>query len=386
MSNPITISSISSISALGFNDDEIWSNYCKDNHVLSELALAGKSIMVSKLSEELELKVSELKENNYKYRNLDRTVLLGILVARKAMEKAKWDVSSSLGINVGSSRGATELFERYYIKFLENNRAEVLTSPTTTLGNISSWIAHDLNSKGLTISHSITCSTALHALLNGVAWLRSGMAKKFIIGGVEAPLTPFTIEQMHALKIYSSKGHLNYPCRSMDLEKTDNTMVLGEAAGVACLQKGITKNSLAIIEGVGYATEQLVHGTSLSANAHCIQESMRMALENIDKSKVDCIVMHAPGTIKGDMAEYKAIKAVFGEAPPAVTSNKWQVGHTFGASGILSLEMAVMMIQRQKFCKIPYLKYDSEPKVIKRVLINAVGFGGNAVSVLLKAI
>jgi 3-oxoacyl-(acyl-carrier-protein) synthase len=38
------------------------------------------------------------------------------------------------------------------------------------LGNISSWVAHDLQSSGPEISHSITCSTALHAVLNGVAW------------------------------------------------------------------------------------------------------------------------------------------------------------------------------------------------------------------------
>jgi 3-oxoacyl-(acyl-carrier-protein) synthase len=81
-----------------------------------------------------------------------------------------------------------------------------LASPTTTLGNISSWVAHDLQSSGPEISHSITCSTALHALLNGVAWLKAGMADKFLVGGTEAPLTDFTIAQMRALKIYSNSA------------------------------------------------------------------------------------------------------------------------------------------------------------------------------------
>jgi 3-oxoacyl-(acyl-carrier-protein) synthase len=40
---------------------------------------------------------------------------------------------------------------------------------------------------------------------------------------------------------------------------------------------------------------------------------MTMAIQNIDINDVDAIVMHAPGTIKGDMAEYKAIEQVFGE-------------------------------------------------------------------------
>jgi hypothetical protein len=46
------------------------------------------------------------------------------------------------------------------------------------LGNISSWIAHDLQVQVIDFI-SITCSTALHAVLNGVAWLKSGMVDKF---------------------------------------------------------------------------------------------------------------------------------------------------------------------------------------------------------------
>jgi 3-oxoacyl-(acyl-carrier-protein) synthase len=63
--------------------------------------------------------------------------------------------------------GATDLFENT-IRVFKTGKAQTLASPTTTLGNISSWVAHDLQSSGPEISHSITCSTALHAVLNGV--------------------------------------------------------------------------------------------------------------------------------------------------------------------------------------------------------------------------
>jgi 3-oxoacyl-(acyl-carrier-protein) synthase len=69
-----------------------------------------------------------------------------------------------------------------------------------------------------------------------------------------------------------------------------------------------------------------------------------------------------------------------------LTTNKWKIGHTFGASGILSVEMAVLMMQNNQFIGIPYLDaagVQNTEKVIKKVLVNAVGFGGNAVSVLL---
>jgi 3-oxoacyl-(acyl-carrier-protein) synthase len=59
------------------------------------------------------------------------------------------------------------------------------------------------------------------------------------------------------------------------------------------------------------------------------------------------------------------------------------VGHSFGASGMLSLELAVLMLQHQEFIKVPFVDYDSVPNQINKVMINAVGFGGNAVSILL---
>jgi 3-oxoacyl-(acyl-carrier-protein) synthase len=92
--------------------------------------------------------------------------------------------------------------------------------------------------------------------------------------------------------------------------------------------------------------------------------------------------MHAPGTLKGDKSEYKAIQKVFSKNLPMLTTNKWKVGHTFGASGMLNLEMALLMMQHQKFIGVPFVIEQNPRKAIRNVLINAVGFGGNAVSVL----
>ncbi len=136
---------------------------------------------------------------------------------------------------------------------------------------------------------------------------------------------------------------------------------------------------------IGYATELLEHNVSISTDALCFQRSMKMALGTITPDEVDVVVMHAPGTIKGDETEYRAIKKVFNNKTPFLTTNKWKVGHTFGASGMLNLEMAVLMLQHQKTIDVPFIKAQHPPKSIKKVLVNAVGFGGNAVSILLAA-
>ncbi|MBU2950468.1 beta-ketoacyl synthase [Tamlana agarivorans] len=385
MQQPISITAISSISSLGKTADEIWQSYLNNMHCFTAKSVLDKVIAVAEIPEQAKQDIEALKASDQKYKSLDYSVLYAIYASRLAVNQANWKASDNFGINLGSSRGATELFETYYDSFLKTNKAETLSSPTTTLGNIASWVAHDLQTEGPEISHSITCSTALHAMLNGIAWINSGMCNKFLVGGSEAPLTPFTIAQMQALKIYAQQepDHADFPCRAFDLDKTKNTMVLGEGASVACLESGIQDNALAVISGYGYATEILKHNISISSDAKCFQKSMKMALGDLNPDAVDVIVMHAPGTIKGDLSEVKAIEKVFLNKQPALTTNKWKIGHTFGASGALSIELAVLMLQKQEFIGVPFAKTQNPPEKIQHILVNAVGFGGNAVSILI---
>ncbi len=389
MNKPISIISLASISALGNIPNEIWDHYLNDDHHLTKKQFEHFEAWVAELPEKVQNEITELRNSDSKYKKLDSSVLYGIYVSRKAVEDAGWNTESSFGVNFGSSRGATQLFEKYYDEFLAGHKASTLSSPTTTLGNISSWIAHDLQTKGPDISHSITCSTALHSLLNGIAWIRSGMTDKFLVGGTEASLTEFTIAQMKAMKIYASSKSRGgtteglFPCRALDLQKKRNTMVLGEGASAICIEEGDSEEALAKIIGLGYATEILEHNTSITAEAECFQRSMKMAISDINPNEIDAVVMHAPGTIKGDESEYKAIQKIFGDNLPFLTTNKWKLGHTFGASGLLSLDLAIRMIQNEQVIRVPFGTEQNKPSKIQKVLVNAVGFGGNAVSILL---
>lgn len=388
MKEKIAITSLASLSPLGNHPYEIWHNYLSNNSLISLKEFDGKNQFVATIPSHLRIQIEELRKSAIKYKSLDETVLFAILVSRQAIANAGWKEEDEFGINIGSSRGATQLFEKHHKEFLETGKTATLASPTTTLGNISSWVAHDLKNNGPEISHSITCSTALHAVLNAIAWLQSGMATKFLVGGSEAPLTAFTIAQMNALKIYANPKNerINadeFVCRAFDLNKTKNSMVLGEGAAVACLELGEIANALAYIEGIGYATDDIEHNISISDEAICFQKSMKMALKNTNLNDIDVIVMHAPGTLKGDKSEFKAIQKIFGDTLPMLTTNKWKVGHTFGASGMLNLELAILMMQHNHFIAVPFAEKQNQRKNINKVLINAVGFGGNAVSILL---
>lgn len=379
-----SITGMGALSALGVCEREIIKNLYSEKTLIKKISAGDKQVWAAPLALKAQEYISSFLSRSPKYKCLDPSVLLSMLASEKALKQARWGTRKAIGINIGSSRGATHAFEDHFSCFSKDpeGKAQILSSPTTTLGNIAYWTGQHLQSTGMAFSHSITCSSALHALLNAMAWLHSGFCEKFIAGGAEAPLTPFTIAQMQALRIYSKKEG-PYPCKAGDLKKNGNSFVLGEGAAVFALEKGIKKNALALIENIGFATERLQSHTSISEEGENLQKSMKMALSHSSVKEVDAIITHTPGTLKGDLAEYRAIQAVFGNLPSLITNNKWKIGHTLGASGALSLEMAVRMLKDDIFIPLPFYGAKAYRKKMKRILVNATGFGGNAVSVLL---
>src|SRR5690606_21766197 len=158
--------------ALGSDPHHIWQQYKNPRHFLSESTYGPYKALTAKLDPKDQDRITALANEDSKYKPLDKSVLYALFTARAALAQSGWQKGTHFGINIGSSRGATALFEKYYDDFLKQQISSTLASPTTTLGNISSWIAHDLQCQAPEISHSITCSTALHAVINGIAWLK----------------------------------------------------------------------------------------------------------------------------------------------------------------------------------------------------------------------
>ena len=91
------------------------------------------------------------------------------------------------------------------------------------------------------------------------------------------------------------------------------------------------------------------------------------------------------GRQQGDRAELEALRSLFGPNAPYLTCNKWLLGHTLGASGTLSLEYAALLLNGGRPAVIPYrtLFEGVEPNTVRRVLVNSIGFGGAAATVIL---
>lgn len=316
---------------------------------------------------------------------------LGVLAARQAIAAADFSRRASpVGVIVASSRGATETLEHRHAEFLETGRARTLSSPTTTLGSLSSSIAHELAQNDVVEAISSACTSSLHALLLGVAWLRSGLGDACLVGGAEAPLTPFTLAQFSALGLIEQETLAPPPCRPLAREPA-NSLVLGEGACILAIESlsprgAKLRGALAEVSGVGAAVEKAHSLTGITEQGDALARAMTRALREHGDS-VDAVVVHAPGTKNGDLAELAAIRRVFGTNPPALCSNKWQLGHTFGASGALGVELGLALLAGVRPATPPYASaLTTPPRDVSSVLINTAGFGGAAASVVLRRV
>lgn len=385
MKKGIAITGYGAFSPAGFSAHE--TNFCLGPvSAIEKVVFNEREEYVAPLNAECEALTEDIRNAHHNYKPLDRAVIMAIAAARQAVKNAGWSQCEGLAVNIGSSRGPTHAWENFFREFEASGaqRVSAMASPLSTAGNIASWVAQDIQANGLNFTHSLTCGSALHAIGNALAWLRSGMCNRFLAGAAEAPLTEFTIAQMKALRIYAS-GETDYPCKPFN--KENNTMVLGEASAMFCLERSDNmghREPLAWLSGFGTYTETIATPTSINPEGKAFYYAMKAAIEEAGENP-DIIIAHAPGTIAGDSAELRAVERLFENGKPYLYSNKWQIGHTLGAAGGMNTVLGLNILKTGKTPIFPYpLPFKQyQPKIVKNILINAMGFGGNAVSIML---
>jgi 3-oxoacyl-(acyl-carrier-protein) synthase len=394
MDKKLIIRGLSTISALGTSREEI--NRLLEDPVPGAVPFGERNDRpVFPLTDKGEALVRVVASEE-RHSRLDRVAHLAIAAVRRTLDVAGGRHGAIGCVSIGSSRGATIALERTISNFaVDPSKVPTETSPTTTAGNISSWVAQECISRqsrlrdGLSVASigtSMTCSSAFQSLLTAAAFVRSGMTSAALFGGAESCLTPYTIAHLEALRIYSD-GSQRWPCRPCgSVSVSSNTVVLGEGAGTAIVMAddGAEVDGDLALLGLGWAIEETPTATGLSADGRAFERSMRMALESLPSGVlVDTVVAHAPGSIKGDEAELSAITRTM-PIGVRVVSTKHLTGHTYGASGMVSLALAQALIEGAPWAGFSYESAVQPDRGASSqvVLINTAGFGGNSVSVI----
>jgi 3-oxoacyl-[acyl-carrier-protein] synthase II len=386
----LIIRGLSTISALGVSEaSPVWRG--GRTRAPAQRVGFGEQRAVFPFSREIEDEIEGLTEEP-RYQRLDRVTYAALLAARRTFQKIR-PTGVHLGcISIGSSRGPTHMLESTIRSHLENaGRVPIFTSPSTTAGNISSWVAQEYKAQGggaapiATITTSMTCSSAFHALLVARGFILGGMCKAALFGGAEACLTPYTLAQLEALRIYTAATD-EWPCRPLaESEELSNSVALGEGAGTAAIlaDDGVAHEGELELLGMGWAMEEIPSATGISSDGSAFQAAMEMAAAQLPPGlEVDGVIAHAPGSRRGDEAELQAVSRVFERG--IVMSTKHLTGHTYAGSGMLSLSLAQAVLEGGAWSGFPYPVRCRVglPRAPRAIAINTAGFGGNAITVI----
>ena len=310
---------------------------------------------------------------------LSRTSLMGILALREALEQAGLKDLAGVSLVGGTTVGGMDLTERTFPVY----------SPMHDCGASTDAIAAHFGGAPWATTLSTACSSAANAVIFGANLIRSGQAEIVAVGGSES-LSDFHLHGFGSLMILDTA-----PCRPFDATRAG--LNLGEGAAFLILESEASRKrrgaaSLAVLGGFGNACDAF-HQTASSENGEGAFLAMRKALKmaGLQPEDIDYVNAHGTGTPNNDASESAALRRVFGDHLPPVSSTKAFTGHTTSASG--SIEAVFCLLALQHGFIPPQLNWrEADPACIvpsqggdaplHHILCNAFGFGGNDSSLL----
>ena len=343
-----------------------------------------------------QIKVGEIKMTNEDLcsflklpssNNYSRTALLAEIAAKEAIKNANiTDINSyKTGLISATSVGGMDLTEKYfYSQFEEAENRKYIESHSA--GDSSTKIAKSLGITGFVSTISTACSSAANSIMLGARMIKAGKLDRVIVGGSDC-LSKFTINGFKTLMILSETN-----CKPFDANRTG--LNLGEAAAFLVLEsdecvKKENKKVLGYVSGFANANDAF-HQTASSVDGEGATLAMKKALKvaELKPEEIDYINAHGTATENNDASESEAIRRVFGDHLPNISSTKAYTGHTLAAAAAIEAVYSVLALQNDLVFpnlnfKTPIKETNIVPetevlqKEINHVLSNSFGFGGN---------
>lgn len=408
MKRRVVITGLGIVSALGSKLDECWRRLVAAESGIRPLTLFNTSDLKVTFGGE----VSGFDPTGYiEHKDLnrvDRFAQYALVAAADAVRDSGMDFSGDTrryGVVLGSGIGGLETCEEQVVKLNTKgpSRVSPMTIPRLMLnaggGNIA--IMHGL--RGPNYSIATACASATNAMGNAFGHVRTGLCDLVITGGAEAAITRIGMSAFSNMRALSTRN--DEPHRaSRPFDKDRDGFVFADGAGLLVfeeLEHARKRGARIYCEVVGFGTTcDAGHITQPDEHGTGAGGAMQGALEDaqVSPEKVDYINAHGTSTPLGDIAETKAIKAVFGPAARkvSISSTKSQVGHSLGASGGIELVVTVMAIQDNLIpptinldnpdpeCDLDYTPNQARERVVNYAMSNSFGFGGHNASILVK--
>ena len=345
-------------------------------------------------------------------RKLDKFSQYAMVVADEAFNDSGLNMdeidSDRAGVIWGSGIGGMQTFYNESINFGSGNgtpRFNPFFIPKLISDIPAGHISIKYNFRGPNFTTVSACASSTNALIDAFNYIKWNKADIFIAGGSEACVYEPGIGGFNAMMALSTRND-DPKTASRPFDKDRDGFVMGEGGGAIVVEE----YEHAIKRGAKIYAE--IVGGGLTADAHHItaphpeglgaHNVMKLAIEEaeIPVTDVDYINVHGTSTPLGDIAETKAIKALFGEHAYNlnISSTKSMTGHLLGAAGVIESIACIMAVKDDivpptinHFTDDPDIDNKlnltfnkAQQRTVNYALTNTFGFGGHNASVLFK--
>lgn len=259
---------------------------------------------------------------------------------------------------------------------------------------------------GPSFSVGAACSSSMAALYTAFTLIQAGILDAAVVGGGEEGYAPLYLAEFSAIgALARPSAHITTPeaySRPFDLHR--NGFVLGEGGVMLVLEReDRARTRTAPLHGLITSVSSVTNTTGLiEPSAHFQAQAIKQSFAALDygPEAVDLVECHATATPLGDLAEAQSLIECFGHknSPTVLSGYKGQIGHTTGASGLISLVHGLCAMKDGLYpgtlnCDTPdpalgldkaHLRVLSAPEPwsipdtgIRRMQVNTFGFGGS---------
>ena len=344
-------------------------------------------------------------------RRSSRHIQFAMAAAREAATDSRLDIGAigpEVGVCIGSGIGGIDIIE-HATRTLDSQgirRVSPFAAAACLIDSAPGAVAMDLGAKGPNRAVVTACATGADAIGDAADWIRRGDVVAALAGGVEAGISATGMAMFGAARALSTRN--DEPERaSRPFDRDRDGFVTAEGCAVLMLEDrdhAIARGATIHAELTGYAaTADAYHITAPDPTGdgaiRCITRALARA--GLRPDQIGYINAHGTGTSLNDVAETRAIKAVFGQSAYTVpiSSTKSMTGHMLGAAGAMEAVVCILAM-RDGFlpptvnldnpdpeCDLDYVPLRGRAATVATALSTSFGFGGhNACLVLTRGI
>ena len=400
----VVVTGIGMINALGLDKESSFKAICEGKSGVDKITLFDASEFPVQIAAEVKnfdpLDVVDGKE----VKKIDRFIQLGLKAAREAMEDANFDETldkEEFGVVSAAGIGGLPNIEKNSIICEEKGPRKIspFFIPSALVNMLGGLVSIEHTLKGPNISCVTACAAGTHAIGEAYKSIVLGTADKMLVVGAEAAICPVGIGGFASMRALSTRN--DDPKRaSRPFDKERDGFVMGEGAGALVFEEyeaAKKRGAKIYAELVGFGESADAHhitAPTLDGPLRAMQKALKMA----SGVKVDYINAHGTSTPVNDKNETAAIRAVFGENLPFVSSTKGQIGHCLGAAGAIEAVISLMamekglvpptinQIEKDEECDLDYVPNVAKGAKLDVVMSNSFGFGGTNGCVIFKRV